>query len=56
MDLTALLDDVLPEGWTHDADDAGWSFILTCPHGHRVEQDGRCPEGCRSPLRDAGLI
>jgi len=29
---------------------------LICPHGHRVEDDGTCPEGCESPMRGAGII
>lgn len=46
------------------ATDAGWETEggygdddnLVCPHGHVIEQDGRCHEGCVSPLRAAGLI
>lgn len=56
MDLTSFLDDLLPDGWTHDADQFGMSFTLTCPHGHRIEQDGTCPNGCRSPLLERELI
>ena len=41
-------------GW--DTDGFGTESILICPHGHRVEQDGECPEGCRSPLLEMGLI
>lgn len=37
--------------WTTDG--AG-TFI--CPCGHRVEDDGRCPNGHESPLLSAGLI
>lgn len=29
---------------------------LICPHGHRVEDDGSCPEGCESPMLSAGII
>lgn len=54
--LPEALDRLLPDGWTHDAARYGLSFSLTCPHGHQVEQDGTCPEGCTSPLRQAGLI
>lgn len=32
------------------------SSVLTCPHGHRVEWDGECPEGCESPVRQLGMI
>lgn len=46
------------------ATEAGWSTEggygdednLICPHGHLIEQDGQCHEGCISPLRTAGLI
>lgn len=38
----------------------GWEVeseaVLLCPHGHRIEWDGRCPEGCVSILRRFGLI
>lgn len=38
----------------------GWVFInssvLECPCGHRVELDGKCPNGCKSPLLKKGLI
>lgn len=40
----------ISEDW--DADDA----TLTCPCGYQIEPDGRCPEGCVSPLRTLGLI
>lgn len=30
--------------------------VLRCPHGHLVEDDGSCPEGCESPMLDAGII
>ena len=44
--------------------DAGWEVepgmgmdaMLICPCGDTIEQDGRCPQGCVSPLRSAGLI
>jgi len=29
---------------------------LICPHGYRVEDDGKCPEGCVSPMKEAGII
>lgn len=29
---------------------------LVCPCGHQIEPDGECPEGCASPLREAGWI
>lgn len=42
------------------ADYDGWSVtydgLLKCPCGHRVEDDGQCPEGHVSPLRQMGMI
>lgn len=29
---------------------------LICPHGYKVEMDGKCPKGCPSPARRTGLI
>lgn len=29
---------------------------LICPCGNRVEDDGKCPNGHISPLREMGLI
>jgi hypothetical protein len=29
---------------------------LICPHGHAIEWDGECPEGCVSPLDELGVI
>jgi len=37
-------------------DGYGLSSVLICPHGHRVEQDGNCPDGCVSPLKEVGMI
>lgn len=45
-------DGILPDGWDQSAD----GMVLICPHGHRIEQDGSCPDGCESPLKGAGLI
>lgn len=54
-DLGAVLHEILPEGWSpFDEDDPFAGFI--CPHGHAIEPDGECPEGCRSPLVKLGLI
>ncbi len=50
----SLLDSLCPEGWSTDG--FGDESIFICPHGERVEQDGRCPEGCVSPLLRMGLI
>ena len=49
-DFTEILESLLPEGWSHDADIYGMDFTLTCPHGISIEPDGRCPKGCVSPL------
>jgi hypothetical protein len=61
MDVSDMLDGLLPDGllpdgWEHDADTYGSCFTLVCPHGHSIEQDGKCPDGCVSPLITAGLI
>jgi hypothetical protein len=29
---------------------------VICPCGNEIELDGRCPEGCVSPLRSMGMI
>ena len=55
-DFEEMLDELLPPGWEHNAATFGMDFNLTCPHGHQIEQDGRCPEGCESPLIKQGLI
>lgn len=38
----------------------GWevqdSSTLICPHGYTIEWDGKCSEGCVSPLKRLGLI
>ena len=49
-----LIEDILPEGW--ETDGFGLDSLLICPHGNAIEQDGRCPEGCVSPLVEMGLI
>lgn len=44
----------------HGYMDEGWdispSGVLICPHGHLIEDDGECPEGCESPILEMGLI
>lgn len=50
------LNKVLPDDWRHNAHRYGMGFNLICPHGHLIEKDGECPEGCESPLIDMGLI
>lgn len=52
-DMNEMFEEMLPEGWTTDG--LG-PEVLICPHGHRIEQDGECPEGCVSPLRAWGMI
>jgi len=37
-------------GWTYSGD------ALSCPCGHTIEDDGRCPSGHVSPFRAAGLV
>jgi hypothetical protein len=49
-----FIEEILPEGW--ETDGFGLDSCLICPHGHMIEQDGRCPEGCVSPLLTMGLI
>ena len=45
----------LPAGWEWEDDNDDSSYVI-CPHGHTIEQDGRCPEGCVSILRQMGWI
>lgn len=54
FDLEQLLIDNGYEDWSTDG--FGLDSCLICPHGYTIEQDGRCPEGCVSPLRQMGLI
>jgi hypothetical protein len=53
-DWDEVLEGLLPEGWQTDG--YGLDSCLICPHGHLIEMDGQCPEGCESPLRTMGLI
>lgn len=46
----------LPPGWSIYDEEMGMECLLECPHGSVIEQDGRCPKGCVSPLRLLGLI
>jgi len=38
----------------------GWAVsntgIIVCPCEHNIEDDGKCPNGHVSPMRQAGLI
>jgi hypothetical protein len=48
--MDEYLNEILPEGWEAEDD------LLICPCGNTIEHDGRCPEGCVSPLLSMGLI
>jgi len=54
MDLDEILAAMGFEDWSTDG--MGIDSLLECPHGYTIEQDGRCPEGCVSPLRLLGMI
>lgn len=54
MDMDELLEEIGAAGWSSDG--MGVDALLICPCGDTIEQDGRCPQGCVSPLRTAGLI
>lgn len=49
--LYDLLDEAGYDEWDIEDD-----VTLICPHGHPIEWDGKCPEGCDSPLKKMGLI
>lgn len=53
--MMKAIQDLLPADWEIDTA-YGLDFTLVCPCGHTIEQDGRCPDGCVSPLRTMGLI
>lgn len=46
---------ILPGGWEIE-EGFGLDFNLICPHGDTIEQDGKCAQGCISPLRTMGMI
>ena len=46
-----ILDQLGADEWDISADG-----MLLCPCGRRVEDDGECPDGHVSPLRQAGMI
>ena len=54
-DMEDLIESMLPDDWEYESG-FGIDGLLICPHGHTIEQDGECPEGCVSPLRTMGLI
>ena len=49
-DIESIVEEMLPDGWGVYDGHMGMDFLLECPHGHVIEQDGTCPEGCHSPL------
>jgi hypothetical protein len=49
--IDLLADDPAFTDW-EIVDDA----VIVCPHGHSIEWDGRCPDGCVSPFMTLGLI
>lgn len=51
-----MVESMLPDEWSIHDPEMSPDFLLECPHGNVIEQDGRCPDGCVSPLRAAGLI
>jgi len=54
--MSKMIRDILPDDWDIDSEAFGLDCLLICPCGYTIEQDGRCPEGCVSPLRGMGLI
>lgn len=50
LDIDWILADMGYPEWEGD------DTTLTCPCGWVIEHDGKCPDGCVSPLRLAGLI
>lgn len=52
MDLQDLLISEGYEDWECDPE----GYVLTCPHGENIEPDGKCSEGCESPLLELGWI
>lgn len=43
-----------------ESQDGDWMVdhagVITCPCGHRIEDDGECPNGHESPMLSAGII
>jgi hypothetical protein len=48
--MNELLEILGADDWEGDMD------ALTCPCGYTIELDGRCPDGCVSPLIAGGVI
>lgn len=56
-EMMEVIEEMLePSGWEVYDPEMGLSFLLLCPHGDTVEQDGICPNGEKSPLIDLGVI
>lgn len=55
VDLWETLESLLPDDWEMEGSDP-YDFFLICPHGERIEMDGFCPVGCKSPFRAMGMI
>ena len=51
-----LVEMILPPGWAIYGPKLARDVLLKCPHGHIIEHDGRCLEGCVSPLLKLGLV
>jgi len=54
MDIEELLQAIGATEWSTDG--FGLDANLIAPDGCMIEQDGRCPHGHVSPLREMGLI
>ena len=54
--LNYISEQIESSGWEIYDPEMGLSFLLLCPHGDVVEQDGTCPNGDRSPLIALGVI
>jgi hypothetical protein len=55
-DMFEYLAGLLPDGWELCEPDMGIESLLEAPDGCVIEQDGRCPHGYVSPLRELGLV
>lgn len=58
MATYSRMDDVLREigAWDEGWISGTYGDTLVCPCGNEIELDGKCPEGCVSPLRSGGMI
>jgi hypothetical protein len=55
-DIVETIRGLLPEGWDIEDEHMGEACLLVCPHDEVIEQDGTCPQGWVSPLREQGFI